>query len=110
MSADDALPQKIDWTQREFVEVRPGVFGATVNTPQLTATLYRYRRGSSWEEHQHPEDQITMILEGVIDFQVDGRPVRLRQGELAAIPGETPHSAAVPESGDAVSLNVFTRR
>ena len=102
--------QKIDWGDEEFLEVRPGVFGATVHTPQLTATLYRYRRGSTWEEHQHPQDQITMVLEGVIDFVVDGRPVRLREGELATIPGGTAHAANVPESGDAVSLNVFTRR
>ena len=57
-------PQTIDWDEQEFTEVRPGIFGATVHTPQLTATLYRYGAGSSWEEHQHPQDQITTVLEG----------------------------------------------
>ncbi len=107
---DERRSQKIDWEDEKFQEVRPGVFGATVHTPQLTATLYRYRRGSTWEEHQHPQDQVTMVLEGVIDFVLDGRPVRVGQGELATIPGGTVHGASVPESGDAVSLNVFTRR
>ena len=37
------------WDEQEFTEVRPGIFGATVHTPNLTATLYRYRAGSSWE-------------------------------------------------------------
>jgi quercetin dioxygenase-like cupin family protein len=103
-------PRRIAWEEEEFVEVRPGVFGATVHTPELTATLYRYRPGSAWEEHQHPQDQITMVLEGEIEFQVAARPVRLRQGELATIPGGTPHSARVPGSDEAVTLNVFTRR
>jgi quercetin dioxygenase-like cupin family protein len=102
-------PQKIDWTEREFTEIRPGIFGATVHTPQLTATLYRYGGGTSWEEHQHPQDQITTVLEGVIDFVVAGEPVRLVAGQLATLPGGTPHSATVPEPG-AVSLNVFTHR
>jgi quercetin dioxygenase-like cupin family protein len=102
--------KKIDWRDEDFLEVRPGVFGATVHTPQLTATLYRYRRGSIWEEHRHPEDQITIVLEGAIDFVVDGSPLRLGQGELATIPGGTSHGASVPESGDAISLNVFARR
>jgi quercetin dioxygenase-like cupin family protein len=102
--------RKIAWEQEQFAEVRPGIFGATVHTPQLTATLYRYRRGSSWEEHEHPEDQVTMVVEGEINFRVDGQLVTLREGELATIPGGTVHSASVPESGDAVSLNVFTRR
>ena len=101
--------QKIDWAEQEFTEVRPGIYGATVHTPQLTATLYRYGGGSSWEEHQHPQDQITTVLEGVVDFVVDDRPLRLEAGQLAALPGGTPHSATVPDGG-AVTLNVFTHR
>jgi quercetin dioxygenase-like cupin family protein len=101
-------PQKIDWEQQRFTEARPGIFGATVHTPQLTAILYRYDAGSSWERHQHPQDQITTVLSGTIDFVVDGVPVRLTAGELATLPGGTPHSASVTEP--AVSLNVLTRR
>ena len=102
-------PQTIDWDEQEFTEVRPGILGAKVHTPQLTATLYRYGADSSREEHQHPQDQITTVLEGVIDFVVDGEPVRLAAGQLATLPGGTPHSATVPAPG-AVSLNVFTHR
>jgi quercetin dioxygenase-like cupin family protein len=103
-------PQKIDWDQQEFAEVRPGIFGCTVHTPQLTATLYRYGAGSSWEEHDHPQDQITQVLEGTIDFVVDGADVRMTAGELATLPGGTRHSATVPDDGPAVTLNVFTHR
>ncbi len=101
--------QVIDWDRQSFAEVRPGIFGATVHTPQLTATLYRYAPGSQWEEHQHPQDQITTVLEGAIDFVVAGTPVHLTAGQLAALPGGTPHSASTPEPG-AVTLNVFTHR
>jgi quercetin dioxygenase-like cupin family protein len=103
-----AQPQVIDWGEQEFSEVRPGVFGATVHTPQLTATLYRYDAGSTWEEHHHPQDQVTTVLEGSIDFVVAGALVHLEQGQLATLPGGTPHSAAVRDG--AVTLNVFTRR
>jgi quercetin dioxygenase-like cupin family protein len=104
-------PQKIDWSEQEFAEVRPGIFGATVHTPQLTATLYRYGAGSTWEEHHHPQDQITTVLEGEIDFVVAGEPVHLEAGQLATLPGNTPHSATVAEVGaGAVTLNVFTHR
>jgi quercetin dioxygenase-like cupin family protein len=102
-------PQLIDWDQQEFTEARPGIFGATVHTPQLTAILYRYAPGSSWEEHQHPQDQITTVLEGEIDFIVAGEPVHMVAGQLATLPGGTPHSATVPAAG-AVTLNVLTLR
>ncbi len=101
-------PQTIDWDNREFAEVRPGIFGATVHTPQLSATLYRYDAGSSWETHAHAQDQMTYVIEGEIDFVVDGRPVTLVAGQLAALPGGVPHSASV--RAGAVSLNVFTYR
>ena len=104
------VPQTIDWDAQEYAEVRPGILGATVHTPQLTATLYRYGAGTSWEEHQHSQDQITQVLEGVIDFVVNGTPVRLAAGQLATLPGGTRHSASVPADAPAVSLNVFTHR
>jgi quercetin dioxygenase-like cupin family protein len=110
MSVSMDVPQTIDWDEREFTEVRPGIFGSTIHTPQLTATLYRYSAGSAWEEHQHPQDQITMVLEGTIDFVVAGDPVRLTKGQLAALPGGVPHSATVPSDGDVVTINVFTHR
>jgi quercetin dioxygenase-like cupin family protein len=103
-------PQIVVWDEQEFEEFRPGIFGATVHTPELTATLYRYRAGSSWETHQHEQDQITFVVEGAIDFIVDGEPVTLSAGQLAALPGGVPHSATVPASAGAVSLNVFTYR
>ncbi len=102
--------QKISWEEQEFVEVRPGIFGATIHTPQLTVTLYRYGAGSSWEEHQHPQDQVTLVLDGMIYFRVDSRSVPLGKGELATIPAGTVHGATVPDSGGVVTLNVFTRR
>ena len=103
-------PQRVRWEQEAFTEVRPGVFGATIHTPQLTATLYRYGPGSRWEEHQHPQDQITSVLEGTIDFVVAGETMRLTKGDTAALPGGTLHSATVPDPGGAVTLNVFTSR
>jgi quercetin dioxygenase-like cupin family protein len=52
---------------------------------------------------------VTTVLSGAIDFVVAGQPVHLETGQLAALPGGTPHSATVPPSG-AMTLNVFTHR
>jgi quercetin dioxygenase-like cupin family protein len=97
---------------QEFAEVRPGIFGATTDTEQLTVTVYRYEPGCAWEEHSHPEDQVTFIASGgTVDFVVDGVPTPLSAGELAVIPGGTPHSASVPADGErVVSLNVWRLR
>jgi quercetin dioxygenase-like cupin family protein len=100
------------WESLDFSEVRPGIFGATIDTEQLTATVYRYEPGCAWETHQHPEDQVTCVLHGgVVDFVVDGERAPLGPGELAVIPGGVPHSATVAADGErVVTLNVWRLR
>jgi quercetin dioxygenase-like cupin family protein len=99
----------VDWDDRDFTEVRPGILGSTVETPQLTVTLYRYGAGSSWEEHSHPEDQITTVLSGEISFTVAGRLVTLTEGQTACLPGGVPHSAVVGRE-PVRTINVYTLR
>ena len=99
----------VDWDELGFTEVRPEVFGATIRSAQLTATLYRYAAGSTWEEHHHPEDQITVVLSGEIVFVSAGAELRLGPGRTALIPGGVPHSARVGAQ-EAVTLNVWPPR
>jgi quercetin dioxygenase-like cupin family protein len=58
----------------------------------------------------HPQDQVTCVIEGAIDFVVDGRPVRLTAGQLATLPGGVPHAANIPTGAGVASFNVFTSR
>jgi quercetin dioxygenase-like cupin family protein len=100
------------WADQEFTEVRPGIFGATIDSEQLTTTVYRYEPGCAWETHSHPEDQVTFIAEGgTVDFVVDGVATPLSVGELAVIPGGVPHSATVAaDSERVISVNVWRLR
>jgi quercetin dioxygenase-like cupin family protein len=100
------------WSEREAAEIRAGIFGVTEDTEQLTVTVYRYEPGCAWEEHSHPEDQVTYVTEGgTVDFVVDGIPTPLSAGELAIIPGGVPHSASVRADGErVVTLNVWRLR
>jgi quercetin dioxygenase-like cupin family protein len=102
-------PLVIDWEGRDFVAMRPGIFGSTIVSAGLTVTLYRYAPGSEWEEHRHPEDQLTIVLEGEIDFRTGPDELRLGPGQQVLIPGGVPHSATAG-SGDVVTLNVWPPR
>jgi quercetin dioxygenase-like cupin family protein len=104
-----AGPLLIDWEGREFAELRPGIRGATVVSRDLTVTLYRYAPGSAWEEHRHPEDQLTVVLAGEIVFTTGGEQLRLGPGAQVLIPGDVPHSAQVG-AAEVVTLNVWPPR
>jgi quercetin dioxygenase-like cupin family protein len=113
LSLDGAPPPQarcLKWSDEAFLPVRPGVLGATVLTEQLTITLYRYEPHSSWEEHSHNEDQVTIVMTGgEITFNCAGSNLTLAVGDVALIQGGVPHSAVVGDH-EVVTLNIFPPR
>jgi quercetin dioxygenase-like cupin family protein len=48
-------------------------------------------------EHRHESEQITYILEGALKFELEGKEVIVRQGEVLRIPSWVPHRAVALE-------------
>jgi quercetin dioxygenase-like cupin family protein len=57
-------------------------------------------------EHHHDSEQITYILEGALKFEIEGREVIVRKGEVLSIPSNVPHRAVALE--DTVDLDIFS--
>ena len=50
--------------------------------------------GISFPKHTHPGEEIIYVLEGSLEYQVDGKaPVTLKAGDVLFIPAGTIHSA-----------------
>lgn len=91
-------------------EVYPGITRQVVQGERQTLVRYVYQPGSVFPMHQHPQEQITAVLSGRIEFDVDGTVAALGAGDVAIIPGDTPHGARV--IGDVVveTLNNLSPR
>jgi quercetin dioxygenase-like cupin family protein len=85
----------INWDEVEATELFPGVIRQAVVSTTSTVVRYTYHPGCVFPVHQHPEEQITIVHTGEIEFEVDGQPVTLRAGQVAIIPGGVPHGARV---------------
>jgi quercetin dioxygenase-like cupin family protein/pimeloyl-ACP methyl ester carboxylesterase len=57
-------------------------------------------------EHQHESEQITYIMEGALKFELEGREVVVRKGEVLHIPSNVPHRAVALE--DTLDLDIFS--
>jgi len=55
--------------------------------------------------HQHENEQLTYILEGALQFELEGRTVTVRKGEVLVIPSNVPHRAVALE--DTLDLDIF---
>lgn len=58
------------------------------------------------EPHSHPFEQLNMLVEGRLDFLVDGERLELEPYDTLAIPPETPHTSRAVE-GESATLIAF---
>ena len=95
----------IRWNAIDATEIFPGVIRQALTTTASTIVRYTYHPGCVFPIHQHPEEQITVVHTGEIEFEVAGRPVTLRAGDVAVIPGGVPHGAKVTGSETVITDN-----
>ncbi len=98
-------PRVLDWDAIPQDEVFDGIFRQAIVTGEATIVRYVYQPGCVFPEHRHPEEQLTVIHTGAIEFTVGGDVVILRAGQVAVIPGNIPHGARVTAGEVVVSDN-----
>jgi quercetin dioxygenase-like cupin family protein len=58
--------------------------------------------------HKHPGEEIIYVLEGSLEYQVDGRPpTTLGVGDVLLVPAETPHAVKNVGDGNASELATY---
>src|SRR3954470_7186489 len=65
-----------------------------------------FKKGGVAPLHHHESEQITYILEGALKFELEGREVVVRKGEVLTIPSNVPHRAVALE--DTLDLDIFS--
>jgi quercetin dioxygenase-like cupin family protein len=64
--------------------------------------------GVTSPRHTHPGEEIIYVLEGSLEYQVEGKPpVTLKAGDVLFIPAGTVHAAKNVGSGNAAELATY---
>ena len=64
--------------------------------------------GMTSQRHWHPGEEIVYVLEGSLEYQLDGKPaVTLKAGEALFIPAGVVHTARNGGSGNAAELATY---
>jgi quercetin dioxygenase-like cupin family protein len=82
-----------------------GIDGQYVHGVNMTAGWVSIKAGSDLSVHQHPHEQITIMLEGKLEMQIGEELVMLEPGVIQVIPSNTPHGAKALT--DCVLIDVF---
>jgi quercetin dioxygenase-like cupin family protein len=87
----DLLKEDITVPGKELVQVRVD-FGEGVKAPR----------------HSHPGEEIAFVLEGTLEYQIDGQPpVTLKAGQTLFIPAGAVHSARNVHGGESKELATY---
>ena len=64
--------------------------------------------GTAFPKHSHPGEEMVYMIEGVLEYQLEGRPpVTLKAGEVLFIPAGTVHAVKNVGSGNGAELATY---
>ena len=75
------------------MELFPGVKGSLAAGNNMMLSFLEMETGCEVPEHSHPHEQLGMLLEGEMEFIIDGISHQVRPGQMWRIPGGVKHSA-----------------
>ena len=66
--------------------------------------------GASFPRHTHPGEEIIYVLAGTIEYEVNGKPVTVRTGDVLFVPDGVVHSARNVGNDSAAELATYVLR
>jgi len=91
---------KIDLTQpvklhlEEAIQYNPGaiVSRTLIKNENNNLTLFAFDEGQDLSEHISPFNAFLQVLEGEVELKIGGKPLIVKQGEMALMPANLPHA------------------
>ena len=78
----------------DWIEMTKGVRRRTLASgPAMMQMVVEFEAGVSLPVHQHPHEQVSHVLTGVLRFTVDGGTHDVRAGESIYLAPNVPHGA-----------------
>jgi quercetin dioxygenase-like cupin family protein len=87
-------------------EMSPGLGFRPVIGQGLAVNMVTFEPNTAAPVHAHSEEQVLLMLEGELEFEVSGEKRLLRPGQGVVIPPHTPHGARTYDT-PAVEVDIF---
>jgi len=97
------------------VQQAPGISRTDLQQHDLSITGYEVIQNrveigpeAPFVRHKHPGEEIIYVLEGSLEYHVDGRPpATVNAGEVLLVPAETPHAVRNVGNANAAELATY---
>jgi quercetin dioxygenase-like cupin family protein len=83
----------VTWDAQDPIEVVPGLRFQPILGGRLMANFVSFEPNTVAAVHWHDEEQISIVIEGEMEFEVGGQKKVVRRGDAVIIPPNVPHGA-----------------
>lgn len=101
-----STPSVTSIAQLGAFELAPGVTAQPLFGQQVMLNFLRFEPGAVIERHNHPHEQVGLILEGGLELNTDAGRCELTDGGLFVVPPNAPH-AGIASSAGCFAVDVF---
>ena len=89
----------VDTSRLKVTERLHGWHGRYFHTTNMTFAHYDFKRGASFHEHFHPQEEVYEVIEGELEMTIGGATEVARAGLAAIVPSNAPHSVKALTDG-----------
>lgn len=98
--------QRFAWETVRKEQLHPKFWRKLVTGEKAMLAQIFLGKGFIVPTHQHEAEQISYIVEGALKFNLEGKEIVVRSGEVLLIPSNVPHSAEALE--DTMDFDIFS--
>lgn len=98
--------QYVNWKTLEVEALNPLFDRQMVVGEKVMLARITMKKGAHVPLHSHMNEQVTHGIKGALKFQIDGRELVVRPGDVLCIPPNMPHEAWALE--DTEEIDIFT--
>ncbi len=100
------MAEHYTWEKMDREVLSPSIWRKIVAGEKAMVAQVFIAKGGVVPEHCHESEQITYILEGALEFEIEGRTLVVSAGQVLRIPSNVPHRAVALE--DTLDLDIFS--
>src|ERR671910_237957 len=101
LTVGTGVPLHVAWAQQPGIK-RTDLQRHDLGVPGREVVQVRvdFAPGVAFPKHSHPGEEIVYVIEGVLEYQLEGKPpITVKTGEVLFIPYRTPHAVKNVGSG-----------
>lgn len=98
--------RKTSWGEANSEELSNMLSRKLIYGEKVMLAEVRLKKGTVVPEHHHENEQITWIAKGELLFEIGGKTISVKEGEVLVIPSNTPHKATALE--DTIDMDIFS--